>query len=124
MKCRISHSLICLMLCLCMTVAGVSRGMAGVAMARVAGSIEMVICSEIGAETILIDAQGEPLPLPSHICKFCPECVLGHALTGSAAAMAIPPQSWPRPAEFPHLTLLIQPRPIRAHLARGPPNET
>ena len=124
MKCRISHSLICLMLCLCMTVAGVSRGMAGVAMARVAGSIEMVICSEIGAETILIDAQGEPLPLPRHICECCPECGLGHALSGSAAAMAIPPQIWPRTGEFPHLTLVIRPRPRRAHLAVGGPSET
>lgn len=122
MKRRISHSLICLMLCLCMTVAGVSRGMAGVEMARADRSIEMVICSEIGAETILVDAQGEPLP--NHICKFCPDCVLGHALTGSAAALAVPPQSWPQPAQFPHLTLLIQPRPTRAHLARGPPDET
>lgn len=124
MKRNLGHSLICLMLCLCMTVAGVSRGMAGVAMARAAGSVEMVICSELGAETILLDAQGEELPQPVHTCKFCPECVLGHALTGSATALAIPPQSWPRPAEFPQLTLLIQPRPTRAHLARGPPNET
>lgn len=124
MKCCLCHSLICLILCFCITVAGVSRGMAGVAMAQAASATEMVICSELGAETILLDAKGEPLPLPAHICKFCPECVLSHALAGSATTLAPAPQGWPRPAQFLTLTLQVQPRPIRAHLARGPPNET
>ncbi len=100
--------------------------MLSIAVAPLSGSAGTlhVICGTDGVQTILLNAQGEPID-PADRCD-CPNCICS---TSSSAAPPVPgtwskPAAGIRPADTDHGIAQTRPQPGYARpVARGPPAE-
>lgn len=68
------------LLVLALALGGFSRGMAEGAGAARAQMVEMVICTDMGAQTVLIDRNGTTRPAEDCDLTFCPDCMQAGAL--------------------------------------------
>lgn len=106
-------------LCLLALLAVALYGAAAGAMVARGPAMEMVICSEGGIATVLLDAKGDPVD--SSDCFHCPDClVLAFGLPAGPAAEKAPP----RPARMlapAAPSVLPAPRIHLRPLSRGPP---
>lgn len=116
-------SLFCLLLCLSLTVAGLARGMAGVAMAQVAGQTQIVICGGDGAELVTLNAAGQPVNTPKEPCATCPDCILGQGLAGHREAALPQFEGQVRRVASRFIPPLVLVRLIQTRPARAPPQE-
>jgi hypothetical protein len=81
------------------------------------GVTEAVICANGMAITVLLDAQGNPVPQHAH----CPDClVLAHAAGDTARLPEFRPAARPDPVVALR-PLSAPPAPIAAAAPRGPP---
>ena len=84
------------------------------------GLTAMVICGEAGAETLMLDAHGNPVKVP-RTCGDCPDCLsvppLSLAGEGTFAAPKVPAVRIVAPAPAPDASG----RSVLCRQARGPP---
>lgn len=118
--------LICLLLCLSLTVVGFARGVAGVAMAQAATLTQIVICGESGPEMITLDKTGAALPADAKggdACGKCPDCVLGQSLVSDSQPGFSYVASYVRTASPQFLPEPVTLRLTQGHPARAPPQK-
>lgn len=74
--CRnLAHLLMCLAMSLTLAVSGGKAAVAQLTMAlEAASTIEIVICADGQAKTVLLNAVGEPVVSTSKECAKCPDC--------------------------------------------------
>jgi len=81
----------------------------------------MVICSESGARTIYLDAEGSPAT-PASDCEDCPLCIALSAPVLMVPQHAIPVRTARRRARSRPATALVRTRARRCPQSRGPPS--
>lgn len=109
------RALASLMLALILSVTSVT---AAAAHARMVGAMQVELCADHGAGTVVtLDAAGNPVDVPQH----CPDCLAATQAPGGAPA-DVP--SRPVTRNEPHVCALVLPDPPEAGpepSARGPP---
>jgi hypothetical protein len=117
---KLTHLLICLALGLTLVISGEKVAAARLTMAlEAATTIELVICAEGQVKTVLLNADGEPVPSKSKDnCAKCPDCRLAIAIaaptsavsTSDAQSLSIGTPELQGRFTLPFLTGLQQPR--------------
>ena len=121
------HLLICVLLSVTLAGAGAAGAAARLSMAIETYSMtQVVICAEDGAQVVLLNAAGLPVPEGTFgQCARCPECCQAYAVTlirpagpdPIAQRLLVPEQAVPDQDVTPSRT-------VRPHQARAPPKET
>ncbi|MCC5991833.1 MAG: hypothetical protein JJT99_04845 [Rhodobacteraceae bacterium] len=83
---------------------------------------ELVICGETGLETILIDANGQPVDPEDCAQALCNDCLRVVAALCGPLPVAMPQALTARLASTSFLPLLLCAAPPRANLPRAPPS--
>lgn len=105
-------------LLLSLTLALSSVSMA-IARGQSAQGMELTLCTPDGVQTVVLDAQGNPVPATPHLC---PDCLSGVLALDLPPPLALPvrPAVWSALPPLPVPTLRADRKP-RVHPARGPP---
>ena len=88
---------------------------------------EIVLCSDMGAITVAVDAHGVPLPQqPPPVVRHCDECLPlpQPAMTASPAASLAAPLGCAHPVWSDRTVAQLSAHPVLVPAARGPPTVT
>lgn len=114
-------SFLSVLVALALLLGGVARGMAEGAAAARETLVEMVICAEDGATTILLDRHGNAVSAGDCDLTFCPDCLQAAAFGLSPVAVQPMPVITVARAALPAATPVpVLPR-TRLAQARAPP---
>lgn len=114
--------LLCFLLCLSLTVAGLVSAAAGVAMAQTAGYSQIVICSGNGPTVVTLDASGNPVA-PAKPCADCPDCITGQGFVAALPDIALGAEPRFTAATPTVLPAIVALRLLQAASARAPPQK-
>lgn len=82
-----------------------------------AGTLELVICTGYGPQTLILNSKGDPVPQADP----CPDCTLTLAAPLPVPPQALTPTRTPRSLTWAHLNTPSLQRHFAAFAARAPP---